>query len=103
MAICDLRSAIIWKPAFRITFATNGKRRATKAFFQFCKNKVNVVVVVDRNNHVTMFILYLFLAVLSFSAELSTSFALTSKARIVLHYSHKLRKHRHKHESDVCL
>ena len=38
-----------------------------KAFFSVCKNKVNVVVVVDRNNQVTMFILHLLLLiVLSF-------------------------------------
>ena len=39
------------------------------------------------NDHMTMFILHLPLAVSSFSVKLS-SFALASKARIVLHYSH---------------
>ena len=51
------------KEKFRITFTTNG-----------------------RNEHVTMLTLYLLLAVSSFSVKLS-SFALTSKARIILHYS----------------
>ena len=40
-----------------------------------------------RNDHVTMFILHLPLAVFSFSVKLS-SFALASNARIILHYSH---------------
>ena len=40
-----------------------------------------------RNDHVTMFTLYLPLAVFSFSVKLS-SFALVSKDRIILHYSH---------------
>ena len=40
-----------------------------------------------RYDHVTMFILYLPLAVFSFSVK-SSSFALASKARISLHYSH---------------
>ena len=40
-----------------------------------------------RNDHVTMFTLYLPLVVFSFSAKLS-SFALASKVRIILHYSH---------------
>ena len=40
-----------------------------------------------RYGHVTMFILYLPLAVFSFSLK-SSSFVLTSKARISLHYSH---------------
>ena len=48
----------------RITFAANG-----------------------RNDHVTMFILYLPLAVFSFSVKLSI-FALASKSRIILHNSH---------------
>ena len=38
-------------------------------------------------DHVTMFILYLPLAVFSFSVK-SSSFALTTKARISLHYSY---------------
>ena len=41
-----------------------------------------------RNDHVTMFILYLPLAVFSFSVKLS-SFSLASKARIILHYSNQ--------------
>ena len=49
---------------FKITFTANG-----------------------RNDHVTMFILNLSLAVFSFSVKLS-SLALASKVRIVLHYSH---------------
>ena len=40
-----------------------------------------------RNNHVTMFILHLPLAVFSFLVKLG-SFVLESKARIPLHYSH---------------
>ena len=40
-----------------------------------------------RNDHVAMFILYLPLAVFSFSVK-SSSFALASKARISLHCSH---------------
>ena len=40
-----------------------------------------------RYDHVTMFILYLPLAIFSFSVKLS-SFASASKARISLHYSH---------------
>ena len=40
-----------------------------------------------RYDHVTMFTLYLPLAVFSFSVK-SSSFALASKARIILHYSH---------------
>ena len=40
-----------------------------------------------RNDHVTMFILYLLLAVFSFSVKFS-SFGLASKARIILHHSH---------------
>ena len=40
-----------------------------------------------RNDHVTMFTLYLPLAVFSLSAKLST-FVLASKARIILHYSY---------------
>ena len=39
-------------------------------------------------DHVTMFILYLPLAVFSFSVK-SSSFTLASKARISLHYSHQ--------------
>lgn len=39
------------------------------------------------NDHMTMFIFHLPLAVSSFSVKLS-SFALASRARIVLHYSH---------------
>ena len=42
----------------------------------------------EENDHVTMFILLLPLAVFSFSVKLS-SFALASKARISLHYSHQ--------------
>ena len=49
---------------FRITFTTNG-----------------------RNDHVTMFNLYLPLAVFSFSVKLS-SFTLAANVRIILHYSH---------------
>ena len=41
----------------------------------------------SRNDHVTMFILHLPLAVFSVSVKLG-SFALASKARIVLYYSH---------------
>ena len=40
-----------------------------------------------RNDHVTMFTIYLPLAVFGFSIKLS-SFASSSKARIILHYSH---------------
>ena len=40
-----------------------------------------------RNDHVTMFILHLSLAVFSFSVKLS-NFALALKARIILHCSH---------------
>ena len=40
-----------------------------------------------RNDHVTMFILHLPLAVFSFSVKLR-NFALASKARIILYYSH---------------
>ena len=50
-----------------------------------------------RYDHVTMFTLYLPLAVFSFSVKLS-SFTVASKARISLHYSHLLlfisRKHK---------
>ena len=42
---------------------------------------------VKRYDHVTMFTLYLPLAVSSFSVK-SSSFALASKARISLHFSH---------------
>ena len=40
-----------------------------------------------RNDHVTMFTVYLPLAVFTFSVKLS-SFGLASKARIILYYSH---------------
>ena len=40
-----------------------------------------------RYDHVTMFILYLLIAVFSFSVK-SSSLALASKAKISLHYSH---------------
>ena len=39
------------------------------------------------DDHVTMFVLYLPLAVFSFSGKLS-SFTLASKFRIILHYCH---------------
>ena len=41
----------------------------------------------DKNGQVTMFTLYLPLSVFSFLVKLS-SFALASKVRIILHYSH---------------
>ena len=41
----------------------------------------------DRNDHMTMFILHFPLAVFTYSVILS-SFALASKARIILHFSH---------------
>ena len=62
-----------------------------------------------RNDHVTMFILHLSLAVFSFSVKLS-SFALASKVRICLLYSHPcsnfsnvlIMSSKHKRESHVC-
>ena len=55
-----------------------------------------------RNDHVTMFILNLLLAVFSFLEKLS-SFALASKARIILHFFLLCTLSRkHKRESHVC-
>ena len=57
-----------------------------------------------RNNHVIMFTLHLPLPVFSFSVKLS-SFALVSKAGIVLHFFHlclQFFSRKHKRESHVC-
>ena len=56
-----------------------------------------------RYDHVTMFILCLPLAVFSFSVK-SSSFALASKARSSLHYSHLCNhfSRKRKRESHVC-
>ena len=60
----------------RIKFTTNGK-----------------------NDHVTMFILHLPLAVFSFSVKLG-SFSLASKARMILHYSYLCINFSRKHKRE---
>ena len=55
----------------------------------------------SRNDHVTMFILHLPLAVFSFSAHLS-SFALGLRVRNILHYSQLCAIFLRKRQSHVC-
>ena len=58
----------------------------------FTKERLRITFTANgRNDHVTMFFLHLPLAVFSFSVKM-ISFALATKARIILHYSH-LRTH----------